>query len=156
MAARIDAGSLVCMSRRVIKGQGIVLQRVKNINEFAEFDLSLAWLQLHDKSRPDYHFKPQNNNANMILWSLRRDLRDAISEKIIETKPQVEKELLKEFWSYNSAHSYLKRGEKILKPKTDFTLVMWTKAPSDYGDKPCKWFVNKKCWHHTKMLKQIT
>ena len=154
MATRIDAGSLVCMSRRVIKGQGIVLQRIKDINQIAEFDLSLAWLQLHDKSRPDYHFKPKG--TNMILWSLRKDLTDAINERIIKDKPQIDKELLKEFWSYNSAHSYLKRGEKILKPKIDFTLVMWTKAPSDYGDKPCRWFVNKKCWHHTKMLKQIT
>ena len=106
MATRIDAGSLVCMSRRVIKGQGIVLQRVKNINEFAEFDLSLAWLQLHDKSRPDYHFKPTSNKSNMILWSLRKDLKDAINERIMEDKSQVDSDLLREFWSYNSAHSY--------------------------------------------------
>ena len=56
MANRIQAGSLVCMSRRVVKGQGIVLERVKNINDYAEFDLSGAWLQLYDKTHKDYHF----------------------------------------------------------------------------------------------------
>ena len=32
MANRIDAGSLVCMGRRNVKGQGIVLDRVRDIN----------------------------------------------------------------------------------------------------------------------------
>ena len=69
MANRIQAGSLVCMGRRVVKGQGIVLERVKNINDYAEFDLSGAWLQLYDKTHKDYHFNYEKSYG--ILWQLR-------------------------------------------------------------------------------------
>jgi hypothetical protein len=154
MAKRIDAGSLVSMSRRVIGGQGLVIQRIKDINLYAEFDLSEAWLKMYDKSNEDYFFK--DANPSMILWSLRRDLRDEINDKIQENNPSIRMDLLNEFWNYNSAYSYQKNGSKILTPKTDFCLVRWFKAPSDYGDKPSKWFKNRQCWLHTRMLKNIT
>ena len=33
---KIKRGSLVCMGRRSIKGQGLVLDRIQDINEYAE------------------------------------------------------------------------------------------------------------------------
>ena len=154
MSRKIETGSLVCMGRRKVKGQGLVLDRVKDINDFAEFDLSDAWLVIYDKTHPNYYFKDSEKHSSM-LWTLRADLRDSIIQNIRDSKHRVSKELLKEFWGYNAAHSYLKNGNKILTPKTDFSLVRWAKAPSDYSDKPCKWYHKKTCWHHTKMLKSL-
>jgi hypothetical protein len=153
MAKRITAGSLVCMSRRKIKGQGIVIQRVININDYAEFDLAEAWLKLNDKNHKDYFFKHRENYPT--LWALRRDVRDSINEAILRNNSKVDVKLLNEFWSYNNAYSNLKGGKKILTPKIDFSLIMWFKSPSDYGDSPSQWFKNKQHWLHTKMLKSI-
>jgi len=75
MANKIKAGSLVCMSRRVVRGQGLVLERVKNINDYAEFDLSNAWLRLYDKTHKDYHFKYEKSYG--VLWQLRSDMTQA-------------------------------------------------------------------------------
>jgi hypothetical protein len=156
MAKRIVAGSLVCMGNRNVAGQGLVINRVKDVNDYAEFDLVDAWLKLYDKNHADYFFKSERENQYSLMWTLRRDAREGISEQIVRKKPNIDKALLTEFWQYNSAYSYQKNGNKILTPKTDFCLVRWFKAPSDYGDKPHKWFKNKECWIYTRLLKQIT
>jgi hypothetical protein len=153
MAKRIDAGSLVCMSRRNIKGQGIVLERVKDVNLYAEFDLVDAWLKLYDRKHPEYMFHGDNNFS--MLWTLRTDATQGIREQIQINNPNVEDELIKQFFSYNTAYSYQKFGAKITKLKTDFSLVRWLKAPSDYGDKPCKWHKNREVWHPTSLIKNV-
>ena len=153
MANRIGAGSLVCMGRRNVKGQGIVLDRIKNVNEHAQFDLVDAWLKLYDRSHPDYLFKDEENYS--VLWSLRTDAIKEIRESIYKNNPKVNDELVKQFFSYNTAFSYQKFGAKITKLKTDFSLVKWYKAPSDYGDKPSQWHKSKQVWHPTKLLKNL-
>lgn len=153
MANRIDAGSLVCMSRRNVKGQGIALERVRDINLYAEFDLVDAWHKLYDKRHPEFMF-PNPQHAN-VLWSLRSDVIGAIKEKIMKNNPKLDHELLRQFFSWNTAYSYQKGGEKITKLKTDFTLVRWHKPPSDYGDKACQWHKDKEIWHPTKLLKNV-
>lgn len=153
MANRITAGSLVCMSRRNVKGQGIVLDRVKDINEYAEFDLVDAWHKLYDRNHPEFMFHGENNYS--VLWTLRQDATQGIREQIQRNNPNVEDELIKQFFSYNTAFSYQKFGAKITKLKTDFSLIKWYKAPSDYGNKPCQWHKNKEVWHPTKLIKNI-
>jgi hypothetical protein len=153
MAKRIEAGSLVCMSRRNVKGQGIVLARIKNINEYAEFDLVDAWYKLYDKRHPEFVFKSELNYS--VLWNLRQDAISGIREQIQKNNPNVEDELIKQFFSYNTAYSYQKFGAKITKLKTDFSLIKWFKAPSDYGDKPCKWHKQKEVWHPTSLVKNV-
>jgi hypothetical protein len=153
MAKRIDAGSLVCMSRRNIKGQGLVLERVKDVNLYAEFDLVDAWHKLYDRKHPEYMFHGDNNFS--MLWTLRSDATQGIREQIQINNPNVEDELIKQFFSYNTAYSYQKFGAKITKLKTDFSLIKWLKAPSDYGDKPCKWHEFKQVWHPTSLIKNI-
>jgi len=153
MANRIDAGSLVCMGRRNVKGQGIVLKRVRNINLCAEFDLVDAWHKLYNKAHPDFMFHNTLNAS--VLWSLRNDAIAAIKEKIMENHPKIDYELLKQFFSWNSAYSCQKGGEKITKLKTDFTLVRWYKPPSDYGDAACLWHKNKEIWYPTSILKNL-
>ena len=101
MAKRIGAGSLVCMSRRNVKGQGIVLARIKNINEYAEFDLVDAWHKLYDKKHPEFVFKNELNYS--VLWNLRQDATNGIREQIQKNNPNVEDELIKQFFSYNTA-----------------------------------------------------
>ena len=153
MAKRIDAGSLVCMSRRNIKGQGLVLERVKDINLYAEFDLVDAWHKLYDRKHLEYMFHGDNNFS--MLWTLRQDAVSGIREQIQRSNPNVEDELIKQFFSYNTAYSYQKFGAKITKLKTDFSLVRWLKSPSDYGDKPCKWHKNREVWHPTSLIKNV-
>ena len=153
MAKRIDAGSLVCMSRRNIKGQGLVLERVKDVNFYAEFDLVDAWHKLYDRKHPEYMFHGDNNFS--MLWTLRTDATQGIREQIQRNKPNVEDELIKQFFSYYTAYSYQKFGAKITKLKTDFSLVRWLKAPSDYGDRPCKWHKNREVWHPTSLIKNV-
>jgi hypothetical protein len=68
MSRKIETGSLVCMGRRKVKGQGLVLDRVKDINDFAEFDLSDAWLMIYDKAHPNYYFKDSEKHISM-LWT---------------------------------------------------------------------------------------
>jgi hypothetical protein len=153
MAKRIDAGSLVCMSRRNIKGQGLVLERVKDVNLYAEFDLVDAWHKLYDRKHPEYMFHGDNNFS--MLWTLRQDAVSGIREQIQRSNPNVEDELIKQFFSYNTAYSYQKFGAKITKLKIDFSLVRWLKSPSDYGDKPCKWHKNREVWHPTSLIKNV-
>jgi hypothetical protein len=153
MAKRIDAGSLVCMSRRNIKGQGLVLERVKDVNLYAEFDLVDAWHKLYDRKHPEYMF--HGDNSFSMRWTLRTDAISAIREQIQKNNPSVEDELIKQFFSYNAAYSYQKFGTKITKLKTDFSLVRWLKSPSDYGDEPCKWHKNREVWHPTSLIKNV-
>ena len=112
MANRITAGSLVCMSRRNVKGQGIVLDRVKDINEYAEFDLVDAWHKLYNESHPEFMFHGEKNYS--VLWTLRQDATQGIREQIQRNNPNVEDELIKQFFSYNTAFSYQKFGKRLL------------------------------------------
>ena len=153
MANRIQAGSLVCMGRRVVKGQGIVLERVKNINDYAEFDLSGAWLQLYDKTHKDYHFNYEKSYG--ILWQLRSDMTQAIREEISERNPNIDDTLIKEFFSWNTAFGHQKGGAKIIQPKVDFCLVRWMKAPSDYGPVASNYHKNRTMWTYSKLIKSI-
>tara|TARA_R110002074_G_scaffold349376_1_gene519805 strand:- start:147 stop:608 length:462 start_codon:yes stop_codon:yes gene_type:complete len=153
MANRIQAGSLVCMGRRVVKGQGIVLERVKNINDYAEFDLSGAWLQLYDKTHKDYHFNYEKSYG--ILWQLRSDMTQAIREEISEQNPNIDDTLIKEFFIWNTAFGHQKGGTKIIQPKVDFCLVRWMKAPSDYGPVASNYHKNRTMWTCSKLIKSI-
>jgi hypothetical protein len=153
MAKRIDAGSLVCMGRRNVKGQGIVLDRVRDVNHYAEFDLCEAWQRMYNHAHPEYLYKDESNYS--VLWSLRQDAISAIREQIQKSNPEVDDRLVKRFFSYNTAFSYQKFGKKITKLKTDFSLIKWYKPPSDYGDKPCQWHKDKEIWHPTKLVKNL-
>ena len=149
---RLEAGALVCMGRRNVKGQGIVIERIKNINDYANFDLSDAFYRSYDKKHPDYHFRA---NQDFFIYQARVDLHESINQEIIKRNPEIRADVLKHFWQYNGAYSVLNFGRKIIKPKTDFCLVMWTKAPSDYGSHPEKWYKDKPVWHHTRLLKML-
>jgi hypothetical protein len=153
MAKRIDAGSLVCMGRRNVKGQGIVLDRVRDVNHYAEFDLCEAWQRMYNHTHPEYLYKDESNYS--VLWSLRQDTIKSIREEIQKSNPKIDDRLIKRFFSYNTAFSYQKFGKKITKLKTDFSLIKWYKPPSDYGDKPCQWHKDKEIWHPTKLVKNL-
>jgi hypothetical protein len=127
---KIKRGSLVCMGRRSIKGQGLVLDRVQDINEYADFDLSEAFYKLYDMSHPEYFWERDRNTYHH--YGEIHDLKTAISDTILSKNPDIDRALLDEFWNYNRAYSCLKGGSKVLKPKTDFCLVWWAKAPSEY------------------------
>tara|TARA_R110000851_G_scaffold55946_1_gene130920 strand:- start:495 stop:941 length:447 start_codon:yes stop_codon:yes gene_type:complete len=138
MAKRITEGSLVCTKRK-IEGMGIVLKRVKNINEYAEFDLSGAFADLFDRQSRGYESS----------YSNRQKIIREINAKIIEKKPEVELPLLEEFWSHNrvySHHLHPKKRKKLLQAKIDFCLVNWTKAPSDYDGRPARKLQRKNVW----------
>ena len=47
----------------------------------------------------------------------------AIREEIAKSNPKANDDLIKHFFSYNTAFSYQKFGKKITKLKTDFSLV---------------------------------
>jgi len=153
MAKRIDAGSLVCMGRRNVKGQGIVLERVRDVSCYAEFDVCEAWQKMYNRAHPEYLYEDELDYS--VLWSLRQDVINSIREEIQKNNPAVDDSLIKKFFSYNTAYSYQKFGKKITKLKTDFSLIRWYKPPSDYGDKPCQWHKNKEIWHPTKLVKNL-
>ena len=153
MARRIKKGTLVCMHRRNVKGQGVVLDRVKNINEFVEFDLEEAFYKIYDKTHSKYCF---NRHVDPYIYrSEITDLTSSISEEIKNRNPDIDLNLLKEFWHYNEAYSVLKNGSRIIKPKIDFCLVMWFKPPSDYSSVPYKYFRNREAWFPTKALRTL-
>lgn len=149
MAKQITDGSLVCMGRRKVKGQGIVLKRVKDINEYADFDLSDFWISLYDVEHIKY------NTNYQFSWHLRNESKNNILREIKKRKPNVELAIINEFFSWNTAYSYHCSSGKVGKPKVDFSLVLWYKAPSDYSDNSAFWFKNKQLWHPTKLLKNI-
>jgi hypothetical protein len=153
MANRIDAGSLVCMGRRNVKGQGIVLDRVRDVNYHAEFDVCDAWQRMYNRKHPDYLFKQEENYST--LWSLRQDMTKAIREEIAKSNPKANDDLIKHFFSYNTAFSYQKFGKKITKLKTDFSLVRWYKPPSEYSENASNWYKGKEVWHPTKLIKNL-
>ena len=154
MAKKIIAGSLVTTKRRV-EGLGIVLDRVKDMNLYAEFDLTDAFAKLYDSNHPEYMFGPGDT---FVSYTLRSDSIEAINETIIKNKPEVDENALKAFWAHNRAYSNVnvpkKRKARVLPPKVDFCLVHWTKAPSDYGDTPAQWYVSRgPIWMITTSLK---
>ena len=154
MAKKIIAGSLVSTKRKVA-GLGIVLERVRDVNLYAEFDLSDAFIKLYDTNHPEYMFGPGDK---YVSYSLRSDSIEAINETIIKRKPEVDEKALKAFWAHNRAYSNVntpkKRKRRVLPPKLDFCLVHWTKAPSDYDDKPADWYISRgPIWMVTTSLK---
>ena len=92
MAKRIDAGSLVCMGRRNVKGQGIVLDRVRDVNHYAEFDLCEAWQRMYNHAHPEYLYKDESNYS--VLWSLRQDTIKSIREEIQKSNPKIDDRLI--------------------------------------------------------------
>ena len=143
MAKKIIAGSLVSTKRKVA-GLGIVLERVQDMNLYAEFDLSDAFAKLYDTNHPEYMFGPGDK---FVSYTLRSDSIEAINETIIKNKPEVDEGALKTFWAHNRAYSNVnapkKRKKRVLTPKVDFCLVHWTKPPSDYDDKPALWYAKR-------------
>ena len=151
MAKRITEGSLVCTNRNV-EGLGLVLKRIRDINQYAEFDLSESFAKLFDDDHPEYLFKSMES---YILVSLRGDAIESINEQIVRNKPDVELAALQVFWNHNRAYSVTYSPRKrVKKAKVDFCLVHWTKAPSDYGSKPSNWYQKKKAvWMTTSSVK---
>ena len=154
MAKKIIAGSLVTTKRRV-EGLGIVLDRVQDMNLYAEFDLTDAFAKLYNANHPEYMFGPGDK---FVSYTLRSDSIEAINETIIKNKPEVDEGALKAFWAHNRAYSNVsapkKRKTRVLEPKVDFCLIHWTKAPSDYDDKPAMWYVKRgPIWMVTTSLK---
>ena len=154
MAKKIIAGSLVSTKRKVA-ALGIVLERVQDMNLYAEFDLSDAFAKLYDTNHPEYMFGPGDK---FVSYTLRSDSIEAINETIIKNKPEVDEGALKTFWAHNRAYSNVnapkKRKKRVLTPKVDFCLVHWTKPPSDYDDKPALWYAKRgPIWMLTTSLK---
>ena len=149
MAKKIIEGSLVCMGNRKVKGQGILLKRVKNINEYCDLDISDFWISLYD-------IKHENYNTNYELsWSMRNEAKNDMLYSIKKSKPEIELAVINEFFAWNTAYSYHCSTGKVMKPKTDFSLVLWYKPPSDYGDRPAFYYKNKQLWHPTNLLKNV-
>ena len=154
MAKKIVEGSLISTKRKV-EGVGIVLERVQDMNLYAEFDLSDAFAKLYDINHPEYMFGPGDG---FISYTLRSDSIEAINETIIKNRPEVAEGALKAFWAHNRAYSNInapkKRKKSVLTPKVDFCLIYWTKLPSDYGDKPALWYARSNpVWMLTTSLK---
>ena len=148
MAKRITEGSLVCAKRK-IEGMGIVLKRVKDINEYTQFDLSGAFADLFDQQSRGYESS----------YSNRQKIIREVNAKILEKKPEVELPLLEEFWAHNRAyshHHFPRKRKKLLEAKIDFCLVNWTKAPSDYDDRPARHLLRKNVWMLSSILKNKT
>ena len=159
MAKRITEGSLVCTKRK-IEGMRIVLKRVKDINEYTGFDLSGAFIEVF---KPSGGLKPtfvaDLNKVYTSVYSRRSKMIREINAKILEKKPEVELPLLQEFWVHNRAYSHLdhpKKRKKLLEAKIDFCLVNWTKAPSDYDDRPARHLQRKNVWMLSSILKNKT
>jgi len=166
MTKRIAEGSLVCTKRK-IEGMGIVLKRVKNINEYAEFDLSGAFI---DVFKPFDVFKPAlaldlgagRRTAKKVyttVYTRRSKMIRELNAKIIEKKPEVELELLQKFWSHNREYSHQfnpKKRKKLLKAKLDFCLVNWTKAPSNYHGVPARHLHRKNVWMSSSSIRNKT
>jgi len=159
MAKRITEGSLVCTKRK-IEGMGIVLKRVKDINEYAEFDLSGAFIEVF---KPFDGFLPVALDLNKVytsVYSHRQKMIKEINAKILEKKPEVELELLQKFWSHNGEYSHQFNPKKtkklLLKAKLDFCLVNWSKAPSNYHGVPARHLHRKNVWMSSSSIKNKT
>lgn len=154
MTKRIAEGSLVCTKRK-IEGMGIVLKRVKNINEYAEFDLSGAFIEVY---KPASMF--DLSKVYTSIYNLRYEMIRKINAKIIEKKPEVELELLQKFWSHNREYSHQFRPKKtkkrLLEAKIDFCLVNWSKAPSSYHGVPAQRFRRQNVWMLSNSIRNKT
>ena len=151
MAKRIGEGSLVS-TKRTVPGLGIVLKRVKDINEYAGYNLTEEFYFLFDRTHDDYKFSEWDS----AIWSKRQEHISKVNLKIVKNKPDLEFGLLDEFWSHNRAYAHTLNTNSVSKPKTDFCLVCWTKAPSDYSATPSVWYkrenrvtVNRPIKHKT-------
>lgn len=157
MAERITEGSLVCAKRNV-GGLGIVLRRIKDINLYAEFDLSEAFIKLYDSSHPEYMFGRLGSSDRSITYTLKLDTIDSISDMVVQRKPEIDRTALDAFWSHNRAYSDVvtpkKSKKRTLNPKVDFCLIHWTRPPSDYGDTPAPWYAKgHPIWMVTTSIK---
>ena len=133
------------MKNRNVKGQGIVLKRVSDIDIYAEFSLEKAFRSCYDKTSNEYMFK---DVSSKYLHTLTNEFMRDINETI---KADIENELLAEFWEYNEAYSVKRKGD-IPKVRKDFCLVKWFKPPSDYTSGAYKRFSTGFHWVPTHIL----
>lgn len=152
--SNIEKGDLVHLFRRRVPGMGITLDRVKDVNDYAEFDLSEAFLKIFDKNHPEYFLRDVPDKM-VFRWQHESSLIQDINETIIRRKPSLDEALISSFWTFNRAYSVQRRGAIVKEPKVDFCLVMWTRPPSDYGAQPSHWHKNKQLWTNTSWLKKM-
>ena len=101
------------MKNRNVKGQGIVLKRISDIDIYAEFSLEKAFRSCYDKTSSEYMFK---DVSSKYLYTLTNEFMRDINETI---KADIENELLAEFWEYNEAYSVKRKGD-VPKVRKDF------------------------------------
>jgi hypothetical protein len=151
---KIEKGALVQMSRRNVGGRGLILKRVKDINEYVGYDMTAAFHRLYDPSDPKFRFKEKRMN----LWAERKTAQKRIYNHICKKNPDFEDSaLIQFFWDYNFNYTYVLQARKLArKVKVDFCLVHWFKAPSDYspGAYP-RGFQNRSRWVYTKNIKTL-
>lgn len=157
MSRAIAPGSLVVTNRKH-SGQGLVVQRVKDINLLFDFDLSASFRHLYDVNHPEYRWK-EKCSEYFQYWHELADLRDSIDEAAIDmlTDSSMHAEdaaaLIKKFWGHNVAYSVQLNGKKVREPKIDFCLVRWYKKPSYYQNGPN---LPTQRWESTRSLKKIS
>ena len=152
MGILIKEGSLVKMKNRKVKGQGIVLKRVKDINDYAEFDLQAAFKQIYDRKHKEYHFKDYKNSHSSLIFQLRADLIESINTSIVKSNSNIELSLLNEFWNYNMTYCLRSSGLLYSEIRKDFALIKWLRAPSDYTIGSYKVFETGFHWFPTHIL----
>jgi len=143
MSKIIQEGSLVNMKNRNVKGQGMVLKRVRDINEYAGFDLEEAFHKCYNVKSKDFLWKQMKSFS--IMYHERMDLIQDINETITQREPNVEMGLLRAFWDYNSSYSITQLG-KVKKVRKDFVMVKWFRAPSDHTSGSYKRFETGYHW----------
>lgn len=143
MSKTIQEGSLINMKNRNVKGQGMVLKRVKDVNEYAGFDLEDAFHRCYDSKHKEYLWKQTKSFS--IMYHERMELIEDINDTIVQRDPNVEKNLLRAFWSYNSSYAITQLG-KVKKVRKDFVMVKWFRAPSDYTSGSYKRFETGYHW----------
>jgi hypothetical protein len=153
MAKRIETGSLVTTNRKVA-GLGLVVERVKDVNLYANFDLSEAFRKVYDTTHPEYFFKGRDPREFVV--NERNELIASINLEIIRNNPKAKLEVLEAFWDHNRAYSRSWSTMTAKKPKTDFCLIKWLRAPSDYDHMPSKWYKKQDRWMITTAIKNKT
>ena len=136
---KLKKGSLVHLYRRKVSGTGILLKRITDVEGFLNLNIE---------------------NYLTDLWSEPLEWSESQAEitqliehfDVAKKNPanQIIQHIINHCYKYDFATKTRKKKSSI---PSDFSLVMWTQAPSEYTDTSTVYYKNKQVWYPTNWLK---
>ena len=138
--SKLKKGNLVHLYRRKVSGTGILLKRITDVEAFLNLNIENYLTELWSGEQLDWT-ESQTEIAQLIsnFDAVRKDPAKQMIQHIVN-----------HCYKYDFATKTRKKKSSV---PNDFSLVIWTQAPSEYTDTSTVYYKNKQVWYPTNWLK---